>query len=41
LTVAVAIAEDADEAEVLDAVRARLALGWVRPQGVTVTVVAA
>lgn len=41
LTVAVTIAAGADPDEVLAAVRARLALGWVKPQGVTVTVEAA
>lgn len=41
LTVAVAIAADADPQEVLAAARARLALRWVCPQGVTVTVEAA
>lgn len=41
LTIAVAVAEDADPDAVLTAVRERLGSGWVRPQGITVTVVAA
>lgn len=41
LTVAVSVATGGDAAAVLAAVRARLALGWVRPQGITVTVEAA
>lgn len=40
LTISVVVAEGADVEEVLAAVRARLALDWVRPQGVDVTVVA-